>query len=707
MVEAALRALLLALTVWAGLRLLRVDNVLAQKAAWSLVLAASVAMPLVMRWQFLPASYSVLMPMPAMQTAQPPVLRSIASQRGDRSASAPLQTTVAAHASAAIGDRFPAPLISHAQFDPSLDGRAAVPSAVTEPLPRPLARRVVDALARLRSIPFSALAAGVYCTVFGVLFARMIYGLVAAGQLWLAAEPVVAPLWPQAEMAPPLPLRSSRMVSSPVTIGSGVVLPADWTDWDAVKLRIVLAHERSHVRQGDFYLHLLASLYAAAFWFSPLGWWLKRKLCDLGEAISDRAGLEEAASRTAYAQVLLEFAAMPRPTALGVAMARTGNLSRRIERLLNEARFRQAFAGSRRVLLAVLLVPVALIAATALIRVEAATSGQAATIAPAPPQAPNAASVPPDAAPAPASAAAAPPTAPEPPAAAPAAAPAPQAEPAAEGSETAHVYGEIHDAADDKADDKTAVILNAQADSGTVSTRVYRSKRIVSDSKGHGYSYSYSSDGDSYALITDPSDRVTFSGDWNDGTRHTIDKVRKLTGGKFLWFSRDGKSYFIDDPAEIAQIEAMEKPIQELGRRQEELGKQQEVLGRQQEELGEKQEKASIPTPDMSREIAQLNEAIAKLNAKKGSTMTQEELGDLEGKLGDIQGRLGELEGQVGAKQGQFGAMQGKLGEEQGKLGEQQGRLGEQQGKLAEEADRKIKSMIDESLRKGKAKPVE
>jgi hypothetical protein len=343
------------------------------------------------------------------------------------------------------------------------------------------------------------------------------------------------------------------MVSSPVTIGSGVVLPADWTDWDAVKLRIVLAHERSHVRQGDFYLHLLASLYAAAFWFSPLGWWLKRKLCDLGEAISDRAGLEEAASRTAYAQVLLEFAAMPRPTALGVAMARTGNLSRRIERLLNEARFRQAFAGSRRVLLAVLLVPVALIAATALIRVEAATSGQAATIAPAPPQAPNAASVPPDAAPAPASAAAAPPTAPpEPPAAAPAAAPAPQAEPAAEASETAHVYGEIHDAADDKADDKTAVILNAQADSGTVSTRVYRNRKhfIVSELEW------------ARLLVLVLFRRRFLCTDHRSQRPHHV--LRRLEqrnarhrrqgsqadqGGKFLWFSRDGKSYFIDDPS--------------------------------------------------------------------------------------------------------------------------------------------------------------
>ncbi len=68
------------------------------------------------------------------------------------------------------------------------------------------------------------------------------------------------------------------------------MLPADYTEWDSEKLRIVLAHERSHVRQGDFYLQTLAGLYAVLFWFSPLGWWLKRKLSDLSETISDRAG---------------------------------------------------------------------------------------------------------------------------------------------------------------------------------------------------------------------------------------------------------------------------------------------------------------------------------------------------------------------------------------------------------------------------------
>jgi len=65
LIEATLRALLVALTVWAGLSLLRVANVLAQKAAWALVLLAALAMlfvPLAPRSNWLPGSIALRLP---------------------------------------------------------------------------------------------------------------------------------------------------------------------------------------------------------------------------------------------------------------------------------------------------------------------------------------------------------------------------------------------------------------------------------------------------------------------------------------------------------------------------------------------------------------------------------------------------------------------------------------------------------------------
>jgi BlaR1 peptidase M56 len=759
LIESALRAVLVALTVWAGLRLFRVSNVPAQKAAWSLVLISAVAMPLVMRWQILPESVAFKVPRTLSHfTFQSLPLRDalLLSAHAEGLVDAPQAMLVAVSeidAGAADGSRdsvlsssqsdSPARIgalqskraesskfkiqpaeAATAQSQLSVAQRAQAQPAQPQFAPLELEqgtllRWIGDWLYGLSFSSLGTLAAFVYLAVCVVLLARLAYGLNLAIELWFAAEVFVP--YPQDDPGYGLRMRFSRKVSSPVTIGSGVLLPYECLWWDAEKLRIVLAHERAHIRQGDFYLQLLAGVYSSVFWVSPLGWWLKRTLCDLGEAISDHAGLKAAASRASYAQLLLEFAALPRPTAIGVAMARRTNLSRRIERLLNESSFRRAFAGTRlRLLLAVLLVPVALIVGTALVRVEAAS----AQTAPPTPAAPAAAPSPaPAAAPVPAAApiaveAVTPPEPampaasqdlPAPPAeapsadmvppAAPAAAPAPMVPPM---PPAPAIYARINASADGR----YAVIANSQQDSD-VNVNTNSNGKHTSTSTGKGYAYSYSSDGDSWALITDPSGRVRFSGDWHDSTRESIDKARKMAGGRFLWFTRDGKSYFIDDASLLNQIEAMQKPIEELGRQQEVLGKQQEELGRQQEELGKKQEEASVPTPDISKEMAELNEAVAKLSAKKGGTVNQEQIADIEGKIGDIQGKLGELQGEVGERQGKLGELQGKLGEQQGKLGEEQGRLGEQQGRLSEQADRKVQSIIDESLRNGKARQVE
>jgi beta-lactamase regulating signal transducer with metallopeptidase domain len=695
LIEAALRALVVALAVGIGLRILQVRNVLAQKVAWGLVLAASLAMPWIMRWQGLPASAQIHLTQPAWLPGADSATASIASSASANSAQ-PLYATksitpaepaaqlIAGQQSMPVGGgRYPAPVRSSTEF--------SVPAHVQEveaETPATLWNKVAATASQLPHLQLVEMLALAYSAVSGLLLLRLLFGLSVAAKLWLAAQPVEPGMI--ANIAAGLHLRASAAVFSPVTIGSGVVLPEDFAEWDAEKLRIVLAHERSHIRQGDFYLQMVAGVYAAVFWFSPLGWWLKRQLSDLGEAISDRAGLQEAASRASYAQVLLEFAAMPRPTLTGVAMARTTNLSNRIERLLNDKIFRQSFAASRRALLVGLLFPLALIAATSMIRVQAA--GQ--TPPPAPPQAPSVApaSAPvapeapltgvsdPDALPAPAPMAA---PMPAPPAAPNIAPPTPPT----------GLYGEIHDSADEQ-------------DTTTTNT-TDKNGHSHSTSVGRGYSYSYSSDGDSWAVVTGPNQHISFSGEWNGSTREAIEKARKMSSGKFLWFTHGGKSYMIDDPAVVAQIELMYKPMAEFGAQQEELGRQQEKLGHEQELLAKAQSLARVPTPDMSREIARVDEAMAKLKVEKNAQVSQEELAEIQGKLADLQGRLGEIQGRIGDKMGDFGEKQGHLGELQGKLGEQQGRLGEQEGKLAEEADRKVKSIIDQSLGNGKARPVE
>ncbi len=375
--DAALRSLALAMGVWVILRLFRVRNVLALKSAWMLVLAAAFLMPLLLPIASrLPRATLVL---PALtHRAAPPTLAPPPEQLVTAPAAQPIAAPAPHRSTKSAATR------SHHTSSP-----AAVPGDFSV-LPAPEAP--APAAPALQALSVIEAAALLYLVVSGLLLGRLVYGLIAAFLLWRSAQPVSAEL----TAAHDLRMRSSAAISSPITIGSFVILPAGYRSWNSEKLRIVLAHERSHIRQGDFYLQALAGLYAAIVWFSPLGWWLKRQLSDLAEAISDRSGLEQAASRASYAQILLEFAAAPHLTEIGVAMARSSNLSHRIERLFNDGAFRQAFTASRRTLVTALLVPVVLFAAATLVRVTAVAQTQQTAPAPqaVPSQAPGQAATP-------------------------------------------------------------------------------------------------------------------------------------------------------------------------------------------------------------------------------------------------------------------------------------------------------------------------
>ena len=749
LVEASIRALVAAVAVWSGLRLLGVGNVLVQKVAWGLVLLAALAMPLVPRGQAMPARVGLKLPavrLPALELPVPSKWMQEQTARPQLTAPAP---PVAAAEPDGGASRYPAPVISTAQFDtpteePAATGvssaTVAVPATLSSSLNQasPLTTKQAENLKppvaqpRAHGLSLVAVAWSLYLGVFAGLLLRMLFGLVSALRLWLTAEPAEA--LGEQDSGVQARVRTSSRVASPVNIGSGIVLPADYTGWDEEKLRIVLAHERSHIRQGDFYLQLAAAFYAALFWFSPLGWWLKRKLYELGEAISDRAGLEQAASRSSYAQILLEFAALPRPTLTGVAMARTSHLSQRIERLLNESSFRHSFAAAgRRALLAVLLVPVALFAATALVRVEAsvetaskpaAITGQstpeqvtdtaqpqsAPSPAPNPPaeDAQSPAAVPSASAPAGPTQPLAPPS---PDAEAPLAPPAPD------------FHGDPRVIEDPKVvEDSNAVVLpkGVGPDGPIVITipkidikpipriavRIPKEDFAKLDFELRTFPYITMDDGEEYALVGEEGAHTRLSN--VDGQHKAeIDKARQMTHGHFLWFRHDDKSYIVDDPAIVAQVEAMEKPVDDLSEQMKALGKQMRDLGQQQRDLGSQMRAVNVPTPDLSKEIADLTGALTTLQSKQGSTINQKEIGDLQRQMGQIMGQLGALEGKIGAEQGKIGGSMGQFGKQQGELGGQMGKLGAQMGQLSRENHEKIEGIIKDSLANGKARPVE
>jgi uncharacterized protein (TIGR03435 family) len=139
--------------------------------------------------------------------------------------------------------------------------------------------------------------------------------------------------------------QSNRIVA-PVTVGwlrPKILLPEGWVEWDRDKLTAVLAHERMHVRRGDWAVAALAAVNRCLFWFNPLTWWVERRLAVLAEQACDDAAVLATGARQVYAQALLDMAAAVR-TARGrlssqaMAMAKASEVRQRVERILDETR---------------------------------------------------------------------------------------------------------------------------------------------------------------------------------------------------------------------------------------------------------------------------------------------------------------------------------------------------------------------------------
>ncbi len=135
-------------------------------------------------------------------------------------------------------------------------------------------------------------------------------------------------------------IRESDEVTAPVTLGifrNTIVVPSDWSEWDADKWNAVVAHERSHIVRRDPAVQFLSAIHCAVMWHNPLSWFLNRRIVRVAEEASDDAAVEATQDRATYAELLLEFMqrGVRRSNWQGVAMARYGLPEQRIHRILD------------------------------------------------------------------------------------------------------------------------------------------------------------------------------------------------------------------------------------------------------------------------------------------------------------------------------------------------------------------------------------
>jgi beta-lactamase regulating signal transducer with metallopeptidase domain len=629
LLEAAVRSLVMGAIIFVALRLMRIEQVRARRTAWLLALAGALGMPLLVSAQIGPR----LLPELASFTSR--------VQSAAPSAAPTTAPAVQSRASSAVYGDYRGP-----QAEPRAD--RAQDSAARA---RPAAIEDNRDGATLADTAVSLAVLG-YCAVAAVLSLRLCTGVGFALRLRNQAERVIFPF------DPGLDVRASARVASPVTIGSSILLPAHYTSWDGATLRIVLSHERAHVRQKDFLVHSLAGLHCALFWFNPFSWWLQRQLAELGEALSDCAAVQQAESRTSYAEILLAFATRARWPLAGVAMASASNLTPRIERLLNDRGFERSFAPTRRLpFIAAGVVAIAMVASTSMVRATDSTP-------PNPPEAPK------------------PPPAPITPVA-----PSMPAAPAVV-SPPASLATDPHPAK------KLAKVrkLNdsdflSDADAGDIDTLIEHDDALMEHDDA-------AKDEDGVLAIKTDHSHTMF----NSGSR------LPAQSGDYIYFQHNGKPYLIQDPQIIAKAQTLLEPMKLLGEKQRLLGAQQALLGEKQVKLASTQRAIKlVETPEFKQQMAELQKTIKDLDLPRlTAQIDQRALADLQAHLGEIQAQVGELQSEFGSQQGKFGEEQGKLGEQQGKLGEQQARLGEQQRKIAEEVRRQLKPIIEQAIREGK-----
>jgi GWxTD domain-containing protein len=216
------------------------------------------------------------------------------------------------------------------------------------------------------SLSWSAITLALYSATVIILLGRFVLGclfirrVIRSSRLTEAATAVAK-------------VRESRWISVPMTVGwlsPKILLPISWREWDAAKLRAVLAHEEAHVRRADWAIGILARINCCLFWFNPLTWWLKRELAALAEYACDDAALAILPNPQDYAKALLDMAyalksAHGRFVWEALSMAKQANVKKRIDRILDETRhLPEAFRASRWTALVACGVPLAYLASS-------------------------------------------------------------------------------------------------------------------------------------------------------------------------------------------------------------------------------------------------------------------------------------------------------------------------------------------------------
>jgi TonB family protein len=195
-----------------------------------------------------------------------------------------------------------------------------------------------------------------------ISLASLVAGLVRLVWLRVRARRVTDPAWcdlvrdlsGELGIARPVTILESDAHAMPITWGlwrPRVLLPSAARTWSAERLRVVIGHELAHVQRGDWSMQLVAEIAAAVYWFNPLMWIARRRLRFESDRACDDAVLALGVSGADYAAELVRVARELRQRRsdwrTAPALARAGQLERRVAAALNAGLDRAPVSAAR------------------------------------------------------------------------------------------------------------------------------------------------------------------------------------------------------------------------------------------------------------------------------------------------------------------------------------------------------------------------
>jgi len=144
-------------------------------------------------------------------------------------------------------------------------------------------------------------------------------------------------------------------------------------------------HELEHIRRADWIIYLAAQAACILYWFHPLVWLARRRICLEAELACDDAVVESSA-RTDYAEQLVSLAQQMNRTRAGtvLGMAQRSDLSSRVIAVLNETQLRGP-VGLKTAIVSICLALLALLAIApvrAVVRLKGFAQAQSTKLSP-------------------------------------------------------------------------------------------------------------------------------------------------------------------------------------------------------------------------------------------------------------------------------------------------------------------------------------